>query len=313
MTRRLLSLVSILAMAGALLTACGSDDTTTVAGESPGTSDPTGTTPPDTAGGTGTSGGTDTSGGTGTTGEVSTVYAVLVGGGFVPVEVALAEAPGTVILSDGTVYRPGAVPAIFPGPALPAVETTTLEPAELDEVLAIVDTHRDLFDGTDFGQPAVSDLPTTTVTAVVDGELAEAAAYALDLDLDVEPAPALTPEQTAAREELSTLIADVQAIVDDPGREWQFADPTAMLARSYPPVEQTDVDPGPPVEFPIDDAGALSTARTGFGCMQLVDEELELVLDAARDATQITPWVVGEETVQIVLRPLHPHEPGCSG
>jgi hypothetical protein len=221
-------------------------------------------------------------------------------------EVALAEAPSPVILSDGTVYRAGAVPAIYPGQALPAVETTTLEPAELDEVLALVDAHRALFEGTDFGEPPIADVPTTTLLASIDGELSEAAAFALGFE-----DTGLTPAQTAARQDLTTLMGDVQAIVDDPGREWQFADPTAMLARSYPPVEQADVDPGPPLEFPVDDAGALSTATTGFGCMELRGEDLDLVLEAARDATQITPWVVGDQTVQIVFRPVYPHETGC--
>jgi hypothetical protein len=301
-TRRLISLVSILAIAGGLVTACGDDETTTIAGESPDTTEAPGTTAP---GDTSTTGGTDTTGGAAGS-EASTVYSVLVGGGFVPLEVALAEAPSPVILSDGTVYRPGAVPAIFPGPALPALETTTLEPGELDEVLALVDAQRALFEGTDFGEPPIADVPTTTVLASIDGELSEAAAFALGFE-----ETGLTPEQTAARQELSTLIADVQAIVDEPDREWQFTEPTAMLARSYPPAEQADVDPGPPVEFPVDDAGALSTAATGFGCMELTGEDLDLVLETAADATQITPWIVGDETVQIVFRPVYPHETGC--
>jgi hypothetical protein len=311
MTRRLISLVSVLALAGVLVAACGSDDGTTIAGESPDTTGPAETTVPNAPE---TTTPDDATGGTATTGDAgdgetdaSTIYAVLVGGGFVPVELALAETPAPVILADGTVFRPGAVPAIYPGPALPAVETATLDPAELEEVLTLIDAHRALFEGTDFGEPAVSDLPTTTVLAAIDGELSEAAAYALDF----QDASMLTADQTAARDELSTLIADVQAIVDDPGREWQFTDPAAMLARSYPPVEQPDVDPGPPREFPVDDAGALSTATSGFGCMELRGEDLDAVLEAAQDATQLTPWVVGEETVQIVFRPLYPHEPGC--
>ena len=245
-------------------------------------------------------------------GPPTTVYAVEVGGGFVPVEAALAEAPRLVILSDGTVFRPGVTTAIFPGPALPVLETTTLSEDELAEVLGLVSENADLFLDVDFGQPPVADVPTTTVTALVGEERLSASAFALGMS----DAGGLTDEQVELRTQLQELIDAVDAIVDDPDRTWQLADPPALLIRSLPATTtQPEVDPGPPVDFPLDAGSALVPGPDAqFGCLAVTEPaDLAAVLEAAADATQITPWVVDGQELQLVFAPLYPHEDGCGG
>ena len=307
------ALVLLLVTLAVVAAACGDsddvvvgDDTTTT-GSDDGADDDTTTTEGVSTTSDEAAGGGDSAGDDSPAEDAPPVFAVLVGGGFVPVEMAMAEAPQLVILADGTVYRPGIVTAIFPGPALPALESTTLTADEVDGLLAMIADHGDLF-GADYGQPMVTDVPSTTVTATLDGEAAEAQAYALDFEDD----SGLTPEQVAARAELTALIADVQAVVQDPGRDWAIVDAPALEIRSMEPVADPGVDPGPPRDFPLEDVESLVPGESGFGCLAVEGDDLAVVLDAAADATQITPWIVGDATVQLVFSPLYPYETGCS-
>ena len=234
-----------------------------------------------------------------------TVFAVDVAGGFVPVETALGQSASLVVLSDGTVRRPAPVPAIHPGPALPALETTVLSAGELDRVLAQVAESAGLFGGVDFGIPGVTDLPGTTVTAWLAGAPVEAYAYALDFGDDV----GLDAEQVARRAELRSLIADVAAAVDGAAAGWGVADPPALQVHSLGPPPASDIDPGEPRAFPVAASGLVSA--DGHGCLDVDPADLPAVLDAAATATQLTPWVVDDQTVALVFRAVHPHDGPC--
>ena len=65
-------------------------------------------------------------------------------------------------------------------------------------------------------------------------------------------------------------------------------------------------------DFPLEDVESLVPDETGFGCLAVEGDDLAVVLDAAADATQITPWIVGDATVQLVFSPLYPYETGCA-
>ncbi|HJU48535.1 MAG TPA: hypothetical protein VJ689_10390, partial [Gaiellaceae bacterium] len=67
------------------------------------------------------------------------VLVVSSAGGFVPLEFTATSMPGFVMLGDGRVIVQGAVPAIFPGPALPALQTRTLTPEGIQTVLEAVE------------------------------------------------------------------------------------------------------------------------------------------------------------------------------
>ena len=277
-------LLWLLALFAVMASACG-DDPDVVTGDEPDPTTPTVVPSP--------------------AGEVVTVFAVDVAGGFVPVEVALSESASLVVLSDGTVYRPAPVPAIYPGPALPALESTVLSADELARVLTLVADAAALFDGIDFGTPGVTDMPSTTVTAWLDGARVTAAAYALSFDTDV----GLDADHLARRAELQALITDVNALVDGAAAGWDVADPPALRVHSVDQRSPGDIDPGEPRDFPL--AGTALSNGDGYVCHDVAPGELAPVLDTAATATQLTPWIVDGQTVTLVFRPVYPHDAPC--
>ncbi len=227
--------------------------------------------------------------------------AVFTTGGFVPIEVALADFPELVVMADGTVYREGAQVAIFPPPLLPAVERLTLDPAALEQVQRVLAESSALEPGTDFGEPPVADAATTTVTSFLGGEEVSVSAYALGFD------DLVSPEALAARRSLESAIADIQAIVDAAAAGATITRPPALAVLTFPSLASEEDQPVR--EWPID-----PTPRpqpSGGGCVVIRGGDVDTIWDAAADATIQTLWDIEGTPQPVVLRPVFAHESVC--
>jgi hypothetical protein len=283
--RRIITLALLAAVA---LVACGDDNETVPVVERPGDGD--GIEHP--------------------TGADALVVRVATGGGFVPSTSRLAEIPELAVYGDGRAIVVGPTTLEFPGPALPNLQQGSLNADELQELLRAADV-AGLFGGEepDYGDPGVTDMPTTTVTINAGGVERTVSAYALayeDGDDD------LAPEQREARERLREFIAVVDA---DVATESYEADSVAVFVRPYDPDESTEPSTTAPHPWPLGDLAGAGEPYEGFSdtrCLVVAGADAETVLAAAGDARDGDPWRVGDVDYALVFRPLLPDESSCA-
>jgi hypothetical protein len=231
---------------------------------------------------------------------------VLQGGGFVPVEVSFANQPTVAIYADGTVLQPGAVAAIYPGPALAPLQRSLLPDGAVDDLVQAIRDANVL--GAEFGQPNVADAPGTTVSLTVDGKTEQASAYALGFDDD----PQLTEDQRSRRAALSALVEQLTNPEGaTPAGTYQ---PTALavLARPVDPAAgDPEVQPNE-LDWPLADLATHDTETYGGACFGVTGADTDKVLPLLDDATAITKWNSGGKQWNLVFKAMLPGATPCA-
>lgn len=268
---------------------------------------------------TGDSGVTGGTGDTGTThhgGANDLVLRVSTEGGFVPIEVLRSQIPGFSLYGDGTAITTGAQIEIYPGPALPSLIAT---PVSDEGVQALIQAALDAGLGkdaqhVDLGNMAISDMPTTVFTLVVDGQTHVTTVYALGAV--TEQPDGMSDEAWAARQALERFAAQVGDL-----RSWLPAGSVGEDAPYAPASMRIFVGPyvgdqhlqQEPVAWPLDADLATIGQPTDLGdrCAVLEGADLDAVLPLAERANTLTPWTDGGERYTIAFRPLLPDETGC--
>lgn len=268
----------------------------------------------------GPSGGTGpTGGGTGAThpgGANDLVLRVSTEGGFVPIDVLRSQIPGFSLYGDGTAITTGAQIEIYPGPALPNLIAT---PVSDEGVQALIRAALDAGLGkdaqhVDLGDMAISDMPTTVFTLVVDGQRHVTTVYALGA-VTQQPG-GMSDEAWAARQALerfATQVGDLSSWLPtgSVGEDAPYA-PTAMRIFVGPYAGDRDLQQEP-IAWPLDADLATIGQPTDQGerCAVLEGADLNAVLPLAQRANTLTPWTSGGERYAISFRPLLPDEAGC--
>ena len=233
-------------------------------------------------------------------------------GGFVPATVISSRLPLVSIYGDGRVITEGAVPAIFPGPALPNVQQRRVAP---ESVALLVRKALDAGVGTatDLGRPSVTDMPDTRFTVTTADGVERLVVYALDMTEDGANA-VLTGAQRAARQKLRDLLTELQELPMAIGPSEAY--PVAALAVIATPYQEQ-----PPQELPARPAEvawpgpALPGERVGqldVGCVTVTGDAAKAVLASAGNANAATPWTSGGKAWSLRMRPLLPDESGCA-
>ncbi len=247
-------------------------------------------------------------------------------GGLVTPEVTAERLTDVAVYRDGRVIQPGAVPAIFPGPLLPALLQTTVSPAGVQAVLDLA--RRDgLADHSQSFLTAIgADMPDTYITVVVDGQAiisrfaslgasgpqvtdpAEATARtkALDFISHLTGYPSLIgPYQVGQAVPYVPSAVQIVARIGDPSATVQ----PSMLQRQpivWPLATPLNVFgvPMPPTGGPID------MARCGTEA----GDDLTVLWPLLEQATQITGFSSGGTTWKVAPTPLLPGQPDmCIG
>jgi hypothetical protein len=243
------------------------------------------------------------------TGADQLILRVEIGGGFVPIEYALATLPSVSIYGDGRMIVQGPQIEIYPGPALPNLIQTRLSE---ERIQAILEAARDaglLGGDAHYGFDCVADAATTTFTVAADGRLSVVSAYALDLG---EPGdcPGADVEARAKLAKFQTRLGELT--VPAAGDEEPY-EPSKVRVYVLPYRAEPEL-PQEPVAWPI---GSLATfgepveAFEGARCGVVSDEDLGAVLALAQTANQLTPWTSDGEEHLLIFRPLLPDEHGC--
>lgn len=281
MKQRALPTILIAAAVAVGLAACGSDS------ESGAGSDVGSTLPPVTDGFAHPTGAD----------EIVIEYAEV--GGFVPMEVAFQETPIILVSGDGKLFTPGIVPAIYPGPLVPALQVQTISEAGIQQLLAAAE-EAGLFADIDYEQPMqIADASSARVVINVDGETYVHEAYALGLDPDGDE----SPERQALAgfvEELRTLAAVDAAELGE--SEVFSADEFGIRAMAIDDLTNYTSDGIEPtvVEWPADAGVALADAE------DCVVVSAEAVGETFAESDALTFFDDGGTTYQVLVKPILP-------
>jgi hypothetical protein len=269
-----------------------------------------------TGGGSGDGDTTSTTGAAGTishpTGPDQIVMQVVTGGGFVPIEYNYTLLPEFTLYGDGTVIVTGPTIAIYPGPALPNLQTTKVS-EDVIQVLLSAAKEAGLFqNGVDYGSPGVADVPTTTIVINADGTTYRSEIYALGF----EDGGGLTLEQQQARAavsalqgKLSTLALTSEEVIWAPYEFSSLAVFSRPVDAAYTP-DPNDVQPNRLVWPLADLATAGEEVHPGLRKVILTGDDLATLRPLLDQATQITLWESEGKDYNLWFRPLLPGEQG---
>lgn len=222
-------------------------------------------------------------------------------GGFVPVEVALANGPRYTLLDDGTLIHEGPFTEEFPAPLLRQAMVITLNDEQLSEVRAYIDAMglADLDDEVDNTQNQfVADASTQVINYWDESGKHRLSVYALGIEdspgernqafLDLidylDSATATSPAEPYANQQLRVVAGQ------------GFVDPEFQEVLDWP--------------FGDEDFSTWSEFPNGWFCKVMGNT------DIFDDATTATQWQhpnpqVSNEPLTLLVRPIHPGETPC--
>jgi hypothetical protein len=236
------------------------------------------------------------------------VLDITAGGGFVPVEVAVDTRPSFRLYGDGTVLvKPEEFELAFP-----TLSTYQLTPEGIQAVLEEADAAGLLAPGPDYGMPAVTDLPTTTLRIALDGESYSHDAYALGFDNDV----GLTPAQVEARARYVAFTSFL-ASLDSTHPELLVSEaapyePEAVRVYAWE-RELKAGQTAPP--WPLDEGIETWPAEQAFGakCQVISGPDLDALLTSVSEQEWPYTWESGGSAWTTGIALQLPGDPGCEG
>lgn len=239
-------------------------------------------------------------------------------GGFVPVEWTYTTIPIFSLYGDGTIVVPGAQIEIYPGPALPAISTRTVDEAGIQAILreALEATEAVPDDLDDMGSVAIADAATTVIEVSAGGEDRTVRVYALGEVLDRPDG--MSEEVFRARRALLDLVSKLtgpDAWLPDGslGEEEEYRAAGARLYvapyRKVEELSQTAIHW--PLEEPLDRLGGAADPVGGYRCGVVAGKDWTVLHADAKRANQLTPWLDGDTRSSILFRPLLPDEKSC--
>ncbi|MEO8511449.1 MAG: hypothetical protein ABI534_09415 [Chloroflexota bacterium] len=247
-------------------------------------------------------------------------------GGFVMPEFLFGAVPAFSLYGDGTVIVPGAVPEIFPGPALPPLQARRLNEAGIQAILAkvaqtgifVADAR---FDG---AQMMIADAADTVFTLNADDRSVEVSIYGLGALDPQSVSPEMPEREVAAHAVLGDLSnalfgldtqLDAGAWLDE---AWHPYQPTALRLL----VRPADTDPLDGTEnfapWPIEGEDPASFGQPGTmaetRCGALTGEAAAAWIAALSAGNQSTRFTTDGHRYAVTARSLLPdEEAACPG
>ena len=256
-------------------------------------------------------------------GASDVVVRVEASGGFVPVEYNLTHTPEFTLYGDGTVIVTGPMIEIWPQPALPNLQRATATQKDIAKLLTLAEEAGLMANGVDYGQPNVTDLPTTVITVNAGGKTYVSNIYALGFgetfdegSADMAPETGLTLEQIEARAAVLSFVAKTVDLDTFTGStlQWEQYDfaSLAIFSVAYDPAGPTYDETVPPnhLDWPLGDLSTLgeSVSPEGYRRAVVAGEDLDKLTPLLGQATQITLWKSGGHEYYLYFRPLLPDE-----
>jgi hypothetical protein len=248
------------------------------------------------------------------TGATTVVLRVTSDGGFVAPGTILGAVPAFSLYGDGTVIVPGAVPQIFPGPAISPLQRTQLSEQRVQALLRRAKAAgllaRGRIDYGDMGTIGVADAPTTTLRLRAAGRSLVRQAYALGITAGSDRMP---PAQAEARRALARFIRDLPR-----GLKGARSIPRALAVYVSPYGGQAK--PGEntiawPLASDLATAGKPPSSGSAYRCLTVAGAQARSLLAVLKRANEQTRWRArgsGTPGFGLIVRPLLPDERDCS-
>ena len=231
-------------------------------------------------------------------------------GGFVPQEWLFTHYPFAVLYADGRVITQGAQPAIYPGPALPALIDTRLSADGVTMVLAAARQAGLTGPSRTLGQP-VPDVGQTIFTVVYpDGTTNQTTLYP---ELG-QPSP---DPQAQALLDFESLLMNPQAAMpqqvvgEQPysvDRLRVISQPSSRAQAPYPSLVTV-------TDWPLGSLATLGQPLQQFGgtyrCVAISGADLTTLLPTVEAANQATLWKSDGQLYAVIFHPLLPDDPDC--
>jgi hypothetical protein len=292
--KRLIIAVAALALLAAACGADATDDTTTTTTQSPSTTSPPGTTTPRTGNADGV------------------LLQVSYEGGFAPIEFIVNRIPAITLFADGTILTEGPQPAIFPAPALPNVQQSTVDQQTMDDIMELVEviglpdiTEVRNTDAANF----VADATDTVVRYFDDAGEHLFSVYALGLGSLPGEGGQQVPDEVLNLGLLVELLNNAAF-----GGASQPYEPTALQLVLLN-EDQGFVDPefANTLEWPFGELTVDDFASNGFiGCATLEGAAVGPAVEALAQANSVTAYELDGSEHRILARPLLPGETPCA-
>jgi hypothetical protein len=234
-------------------------------------------------------------------------------GGFTTPQELAARPPVVSVHADGRVFGLGPMAAIYPAFAWPNVQVRQVS---AEQVRDLVDRAlaAGIADRTDPGEPPLADATTTRFTLVTATDRYVREVYALSEGVG---AGGLTGEQLAVREELRSLLDELQEVAQPHDGSPEVYEPHAIAAVVTPWTAPEDAGPG--IDFSGDPQAWPGPPLPGetigpdVGCVVATGEQATAVRAAAGGANVRTPWATPDGALwSVTFRPLLPDETGCA-
>ena len=243
-------------------------------------------------------------------GATDIVLQVSSAGGFVPVEWALTQVPEFTLYGDGTVIVTGPIDLIYPGPALPNLQTTTVSEDTVQAILVAAREAGLFSSGVDYGQPGITDMNTATITVNAEGKTYRSDIYALGME---QGAGGLTMQQQQARAAVAALTGKLQnlGVFQNGEPVWapyQYS-ALAVFSVAVNPDVTPEVEPNR-LQWPLADLATLGTAVAPEGYRKAIvsGDDLSSLQPLLAQANQGTVWTFGDHEYNLYFRPLLPGE-----
>lgn len=245
------------------------------------------------------------------------ILRVTVGGGFIPAEFNLTELPAFSMYGDGRIITPGPQIAIYPAPALPNLQQRQITEDGIQMILA--EALEAGLEGPDrtLTNDRIADAPTTVFTVVTDAGTHTTSAYALGTGTGPQEGPENDREVRDRLRQFQQMITSLEQSLSagEIGGEQPFEPKRLRLfvregtpEPSEPGIEQSELEW--PLEGDLAQFGE-PQASVDYRCGVVGGEGVQRLLDVARRANQLTPWVSEGTSYGVLFRPLLPDEKGC--
>ena len=223
------------------------------------------------------------------------VFMVMTGGGLVPPVTYALESPSLVVYGDGRVLTmvagtaPGSVPARY--------ELAQADPLAVATFVTTTASSGLVTATTDFGRPAVTVMPATTVAIHSERGTQAVSVYALTTEFETE----LTEAQRASRTQLRHLIDAGRQLGGDAPRAAYTPEVVGVYELVSDPADMppTTLWPGPPTE----DFLTPVTQKRWVRCGQLTGEAASTAYRAAL-SNPGARWLVGTAPRILAVNPL---------
>lgn len=228
--------------------------------------------------------------------------------------------PVASLYGDGRLIRLGPQVEIYPGPALPNLVVTQLDPAGVDAILLAAGTAGIVGADQEMRFPIVENPPITVFVVFSDGARHQTVVEALGLEQPNDGR--LSPSARAQRDAMKALVAlmsepraslAANVVGDDTPYE-----PTAMRLLVNPIDPSAEPSPIPPTtrDWPLAtglaELGQVVTDAPSIRCGVVEGADFAALYPLALGSNELTRWASGGVEYTVRFRPLLPGESaGC--